>query len=74
MWSNSKSLVLNCNIVSPWPPLWLSSNVFNQNPVNDARDTVSFAGPANGMSTGLLNVVDLASGITKEDEGSSLSG
>lgn len=68
------SLVLYYNIVSPWPPLWLSSNVFNQNCVNDARDTVSFAGPANGMSTGLLSVVNLASGITKEDEGSSLSG
>lgn len=42
--------------------------------MNDARDTVALAGPANGMSTGLLSVVYLASGITKEDEGSSLSG
>lgn len=40
----------------------------------DAKDTVSFAGLANGMSAGLLSVVDLASGITREDEGSSLSG
>lgn len=70
----SNSLVLYCSIVSPRPPLWLSSNVFNQNCVNDARDTVSFAGPANGMSAGLLSVVDLASGITEEDEVSSLSG
>lgn len=29
---------------------------------------------AHGMSTRLLNVVDLASGITKEDDVSSLSG